>query len=415
MNPLGEEVPVIAHERKRIVLFPAFVLALFLFVSVSASAGAAAAGQRSLPGLTVAVAADLHYIAPELTDGGSYFTRLIENADGKSMMYCEEITDAFLEQLARQKPDVLILAGDLTFNGARASHEALVGKLHSLEEAGVPVLVIPGNHDLYSTMSASFRGDGFTRVENLDADGFAALYGAFGYDGALARDRSSLSYTCEPVPGLRILMLDVNTAAAPGSLTENTFLWVREQLEEATRDGAQVLAVSHQNLLEHNMLFIDGFLLGGNSRLRELYEEFGVLCNLSGHMHIQHIGVSPGGVPEILTSALSVSPHQYGLLELGGDGMDYHTESVVFPHSVESAQFFWNNSYQKAEGSLSAPSDRLCRFIADINAAYFAGRTDRLAWDDTLYEEIWSQDILYGLYLQTVRDDGFQDQTRAHF
>ena len=46
--------------------------------------------------LTICVASDIHYIAPELTDGGAYFTELIENADGKAMQYCEEITDAFV-------------------------------------------------------------------------------------------------------------------------------------------------------------------------------------------------------------------------------------------------------------------------------------------------------------------------------
>ena len=35
--------------------------------------------------------ADPHYIAPELTDGGTYFTRIVENGDGKAMPYCEEI------------------------------------------------------------------------------------------------------------------------------------------------------------------------------------------------------------------------------------------------------------------------------------------------------------------------------------
>ena len=154
----------------------------------------AQAQDRSFVPLTLAAATDLHYIAPELTDGGECFTRLVENADGKAMAYCEEITDAFVSQVTGEKPDALILTGDLTFNGAKASHEALAAKLSFIENAGIPVLVIPGNHDLNSTMAASFQGRSYTLVDSVDAGQFAEIYGDFGYREALARDKASLSY-----------------------------------------------------------------------------------------------------------------------------------------------------------------------------------------------------------------------------
>ena len=67
--------------------------------------------------ITAAVAADLHYLAEELTDQGAYFQNLIANADGKVMAYSEELLEAFAAQIIDEKPDVLILPGDLTFNG----------------------------------------------------------------------------------------------------------------------------------------------------------------------------------------------------------------------------------------------------------------------------------------------------------
>lgn len=79
----------------------------------------------------LAIASDLHYLSPELTDHGPYFQRVIENADGKAMQYCEEVTDAFMEQIIALSPDALILSGDLTFNGARQSHEALKAAMRS--------------------------------------------------------------------------------------------------------------------------------------------------------------------------------------------------------------------------------------------------------------------------------------------
>lgn len=117
-------------------------------------------------GVTVAVATDLHYLAPELTDGGEFFTRLVSDADGKVMLYIDELVRAFAWQVADERPDALIISGDLTFNGETASHEALADILGGIEAAGVPVYVIPGNHDLNSSMAARYSGDGYERVES---------------------------------------------------------------------------------------------------------------------------------------------------------------------------------------------------------------------------------------------------------
>ena len=97
---------------------------------------------------------DIHYLSQSLTDGGESFTRMVEHGDGKLVHYVEEITDAALDEVVNQKPDVLILAGDLTLEGEKESHEDLAKKLEQVEEAGIPVVVIPGNHDINNTRAA---------------------------------------------------------------------------------------------------------------------------------------------------------------------------------------------------------------------------------------------------------------------
>ena len=88
----------------------------------------------------IVVATDPHYISPELTDGGACYARTLSAGDSKFMPYSEEILDAFIEELlsAEEAPDALLLAGDLTFNGAVMSHEALAAKLRPLRAAGIP-------------------------------------------------------------------------------------------------------------------------------------------------------------------------------------------------------------------------------------------------------------------------------------
>lgn len=368
-----------------------------------------------LTDMKICVASDIHYISPELTDNGRYFIQLIENSDGKAMQYCEEITDTFVAEIIEQKPDVLVISGDLTFNGAKASHQAFSAKIRKIQEAGTKVLVIPGNHDINCNMAASFKGDSYELVESINSDEFASIYSDFGYAGALSRDNSSLSYTYEAVPGLIMLMVDVNTEDSQGVLKDSTYQWISKQLEEASKSGKHVIAVSHQNLLAHNSLFVDGFIMGDSGRLCTLYEKYGVMCNLSGHMHIQHIAESNGGVKDIATSSLIVSPCQYGVIDISVNGADYHTVPLKFHHANEAELFMRETSFRLIRKNIDNPSIESCNYFADFNGAYFAGRTDLINWDEGIYEAIRQKDSLTGIYMKSVHDDGFRDHTKCSF
>lgn len=344
-------------------------------------------------GIKLAIATDLHYLAPQLYDNGALYTQMIENADGKTMKYIEELTEAFVCQIIESAPDALILSGDLSFNGERDSHILLAEKLRRVEAAGIPVLVIPGNHDLDSAKASAFSGDSYYGVDSVNKREFEEIYADLGFREALSRDGDSLSYIAEVTPELRVLMVDVNTQDEPGFLDESTLNWIDVQLRLATEAGAKVVAVSHQNLFQHNSLFRGGFVIGNGRLLGALFEKYGVICNLSGHMHIQHISQIESGLTEIATSSLAVTPNQYGLLCLSENQAYYCTEAVdVDAWAAElgldnpellnfreyAAQFFWDSSYRKAMARLGQGrgADALARAYSDINLAYFAGRMD---------------------------------------
>lgn len=344
-------------------------------------------------GIKLAVATDLHYLAPQLYDNGAFYTLMIENADGKAMKYIEELTEAFVSQIIERGPDALILSGDLSFNGERESHLMLAEKLRRVEDAGIPVLVIPGNHDLDSAKAAAFIGDSYSGVDSVNMREFEEIYADLGFNEALSRDADSLSYIAEVTPELRILMVDVNTQDEPGFLDESTLNWIDEQLKCATEAGAKVVAVSHQNLFQHNSLFRGGFVIGNGRLLGALFEKYGVICNLSGHMHVQHISQIESGLTEIATSSLAVTPNQYGLLYLSGSQGYYCTEAVdvdawAAEQSLDNpellnfrdyaAGFFWNSSYRKAMARLGQGrgAESLASAYSDVNLAYFAGRMD---------------------------------------
>ena len=383
---------------------------------------------QDLPQIHLMVASDLHYLSPSLTDHGGYFTEMVRHSDGKVMEYSEELAEAFVDTVIKNKPDVLILTGDLTFNGARKSHEDLAVKLAEIESAGIPVLVISGNHDLDNRYAASFSGDGYELVPGVSPAGFEELYAAFGYEDAVSRDQASSSYVWEPAAGLRLLMLDVNGVEEPGSVPEETLRWLEQQLDEARESGSRVLSFSHQNLLEHSM-FEEGYVIGNSDEVLRLYREYGVAVNFTGHLHIQHIG-EEDGFCEIATSALSVSPNQYADIMLESSGLEYSTSSVdvsawAAQHRPDSAElldferyagdFFWDTSYGQAAAELrdmedEGLKDAMAGYFAGLNQIYFSGHMEKAVSEEGLLEEWRHSGTLTGRYLESILENAHEDQ-----
>ena len=379
----------------------------------------------------VIAAADLHYLAPALTDHGALFTSLTDSGDGKLMRYIEEVTDAFLAEVAAQKPEALILTGDLTFNGELESHEALAEKLRALEEAGVPVFVLPGNHDLDNPSAVSFSGESCTSVPSATAADFRRVYADFGFDDALSLDPDSLSYTAKLNEGTRLLLLDFNTRHDPCGISAESLKWVQAQLRDAGRSGMSVLAAGHQNLFQQTM-FREGYVITGAEKLAELFRRYDVPLYLSGHLHCQH-WQTQRGLTEIAASALSVSPCQYGLLRAEAGRLRYETRQTdVSAWAAEqrktdpnllgfrdyAAAYFDARAYRQVPESLalfpysSGEIETMTAHMAALNRMYFSGdmrEADTLDPDGSL-RALWDRSpSLYGVYLASIEADFGRD------
>ncbi len=373
---------------------------------------------------------DLHFISPSLTDKGPLFTRLVTYADGKATLYIDEITDAFVAEVIRQAPDLLILGGDLSFNGAAKSHEDMARKLLLVKEAGIPVLVIPGNHDISYGGAASFSGETYSLVPSPDGEAFRRIYQSLGYDQAEDFDPVSGSYTYRAGEDLLILMLDTNSACR-NALPEESFSWLRDVLDKAERRGAKVIAVSHQNLYIHNQYFYQGVVIDNADRIRSLYEEGGVLLNLSGHMHMQHM-MDREKVPDIATASLAVYPHHYGLITVYDGSLVYETKDLdvsawareagrtepdLLDFDNYSRNFFTLTMYRQGlarikdlEGLTDLQKTVMARAVARVSAACFAGEPydlKRLREAADLWKGI--SETGYSAYLESMAEDLAKD------
>ena len=386
--------------------------------------------EASSSGFRAVIASDLHYIAPELTDGGPGYQQILKNGDSKFMPYVEEITDAFLDEVLLDPPDVVLLTGDLTFNGAEISHRRLAGKLQRLEDAGIPVLVLPGNHDVYNENAARYRGGSFERVPFADSESFAEIYRDFGPGEALSADSDSLSYVWQLNEQVWIMMLDENTAHDFCGLSDRSFQWIEAQLQKAREEGRFVLVAGHQNVFQHS-IFRGGYVIQGAQRLQELLRRYGVPLCLSGHLHTQHV-LSEDGLTEIAASALCSYPCQYAVLTAEDGRLRYGTRRLdlaawaerngrpdaVFQDFAGAAGAYMDAHFTPA-GMAPLVDDpvlwaEMLAYLQALNRAYFSGDLREIAAldPDGRLAGLWAEENgMTAWYLRSVLDEEGNDHT----
>ncbi|WP_373754663.1 metallophosphoesterase family protein, partial [Jeotgalibaca porci] len=160
--------------------------------------------------LTIWMVTDIHYIAPELHDNGAAFAEMKQTAVGKDIARIDSIMQALVWEAAKEKPELLIVSGDLTFNGEYESMVGLAKYFKQIEDNGTQVSVIPGNHDIHSSWARRFVGSEMEKTKQISPTAFRETFADFGYDLATHQDPDSLSYVIEPKPNYPIMMMDTN-------------------------------------------------------------------------------------------------------------------------------------------------------------------------------------------------------------
>lgn len=212
--------------------------------------------------------------------------------------WLDEIIDAFLDAAVEEAPQALVLCGDLTNDGTMEEHRALSERLKAAQAAGLRIFVTLGNHDM---------------DRDLPPETLTGLYAPFGWDQALSRDESSMSYLAQVTDRLWLLSLDCNRYGDRGegvawTIGEETLAWVEECLDRAREAGALVLPFSHHNLVIHNMNGdANNYNIDGGEALAGLLLDRGVPLYLSGHRHNSFLARTGSG-ERTLTEAVVATP-----------------------------------------------------------------------------------------------------------
>lgn len=291
------------------------------------------------------IASDIHYLSNKLIDNKQQLRSIISNGDGKQVDYIDEIMNAFVREVKLEKPNYVIISGDITLNGEKQSHLDFSNKLKDIEASGTSVLVIPGNHDINNPIASKIVNCKAEKVEPITPKEFENIYSSFGYDEALSKDDNSLSYLYELTPSFWVLMLDscnytnnlnLSYPQSNGSISKKTLNWFEQCIDLAERNNSTIAVVSHHNILDHYDAFHDNFTIDNGDDVLELLNKSHVQLALTGHIHHQHIQTMESNNKsfyDIASSSFAVHPHKYGILNYSSiEGLDYSTK----PLDIES-------------------------------------------------------------------------------
>lgn len=261
--------------------------------------------------LRIAVMSDLHYLSPDMIADTEDFEHAL-NSDRKLLKESSAILNEMFERVRADKPDILLVSGDLTKDGEQECHAALAKQLQQLQQdiPGLKIYVINGNHDIRNYNAKNFNtADGkavlATRTEPED---FKRIYDFVYSDPTViatftpaeGNKAGGLSYVARPVEGLTVIAMDTcryssdNTSIGDdehetsGAISADLEKWVIEQTAAAKARGDLVIGLEHHGLVPHfdvQPTILPMYLVNGYERIAQEYADAGMSVVFTGHMH----------------------------------------------------------------------------------------------------------------------------------
>lgn len=421
-----------------------YILLTVILGLMSISTGRRIEASELHDALRLWVITDVHHLSPTLYDDGERIQDIQNSGAGLDIFYSSQRLEALTYQIekATPRPDALIVSGDLTLNGEYQSLNELKEIFTKIEELGVKVFVIPGNHDVYNGWARSFRGNKAVEEKQITPQDFEVLMAEFGYQEAYLRDEASLSYVAKVNTSHWLIMLDTNIYSeenryqppiSGGRLNEVTLKWLDEALMRSQEEGADVTLVLHHNAIPHFDGFGRQFAIENSQDLVNILEKYRIKVTLSGHIHAQHIVHYNGSsddseLVDIATGAFSVQPSVIGEITYLDDEGSYQQKQLaveewaeqtgqeewqVLNYSAYIAKVFSDaNQRLDQRQSISSSATML---VNELNLAFFAGNIAEVwnAFDlqnkHAVEELVEDKKGFINQYIQLLMKQRFQD------
>jgi hypothetical protein len=352
-------------------------------------------GLPAMSQMKIAFIGGLNYLDPSLMvdclSEGSDFMKIV-SADNKVEELCKPIFDQAIYQIMTEKPDLLFITGELSFNGERISHKAVAGILKKVLEKGIKVFVIPGNFDINNPYSKAYNGYESSPTPTVTEDEFESIYKDFGFNDAISRDPNSMSYLTPASKKVWILGIDariypITPTTLSGHIKQETLEWITYWLAKAKEKNITVLALCHHEITEPwagCATYGKAYVIQNHEYVENALTDAGLKVIFGAYPNdITMVTKEENVLYDICSVYLPSPPHSYRMIKMEPNSMKVET-----------------------------------RYITSINAT-IPGGSDFLEYSNTCYMKRISQFLINNSFRNLPRGDvntqGTADYYGLHF
>ena len=305
--------------------------------------------------------ADPHYFASELGCSGDEYEDFM-HYEQKCFAETESINKSVFEFLKKaDEADILLIAGDLIFNGEKKSHEGFLKLLNSLKDNGKKIYVVTADHDFKWDQwgTFAFGENGRYNPEHTTRDELIGLYKDFGFGDAIAIDKEHLSYVAQLSDNVRLLALNCDLKDnGKYHFYPEQIEWIKEQTAKAREDNQIMFAMCHYPILPGQPLFslISPMMIRDAHKFATFLADEGVHMIFTGHMHNQSINVitteKGNKLYDITTGSIIADPAVIRHITI-------KDENTVEIKSIPTPDFEWDTKGRTCKEYLSDMFDRM--------------------------------------------------------
>lgn len=290
------------------------------------------------------VMADPHFFDSALGCSGKEYEDFM-HYEQKCFAETESINKSVFEFLKNaNEADIVLIAGDLSFNGEKKSHEGFIKLLYELKNSGKKIYVVTADHDFKWKREDTFAfgENGRSSPEHTERDELIELYKDFGFGDAIAIDKEHLSYVAQLSDDVRLMALNCDLKKdGKYYFFEEQREWIEKQAEKAREDNQTIVAMCHYPILPGQPLFslISPMLIRDAHKFASFLADNGIHIIFTGHMHNQSINelITEKGnkLYDITTGSVIANPAFIRLVKI----LDEETVEIK---SIPTPDFEWD-------------------------------------------------------------------------
>lgn len=308
------------------------------------------------------VITDPHYYARSLDCFGEEYERFM---DFEQKCYAETpaINEAVFDYLKKANDaDIVLIAGDLSFNGEKKSHEEFSVLLKDLQNSGKDIYVVTAGHDI-SPEPFAYDKNGRKTIEGIKFADLYDYYRDFGYDKAISFYKENLSYVAQLSEDVRLLVLcNDGEEGSNIAYSDELMAWAVDQAQKAKSENQMMIAMEHYPVLPGQpiLALIPDARQKKSKELIEALADNGVHLIFTGHMHNQSINVTEtekgNKFYDVCTGSIIGCPAFMRLVTI-------EDENTVKIESMPVPEFEWDKKGKTGEVYLKDQFERMIRTI----------------------------------------------------